>query len=247
MSSQSSIRSRTWATRPGWTERSARVPGVAKRRRRRRLRRHAAGAGAQPRHGRSWAGAADLRRQHRTASTTRRTRCPWSRAAWPDPDRMDEMDMSSGAAAQYGLHLGSTLRVAIFTTAQVGSSNFTGYPQNKPYLIVPFKLVGIIEAPTGRRGRRRRTGQPADGRHPRPDQAARGVLRLLLLLDMLHPRQPRPARRPLSPPSTRSSPSSGLRRDSNLGAVRGESRTGHPARGHRHRGSSVSSRRWPPW
>ena len=37
--------------------------------------------------------------------------------------------------------------MAFFTTAQIGPSNFTGYPQNKPYLIVPFKLVGIIEAP----------------------------------------------------------------------------------------------------
>jgi ABC-type lipoprotein release transport system permease subunit len=65
-----------------------------------------------------------------------------------DPQRLDEMDMSAGAAAQYGLRLGSILRVAIFTTAQVGASNFTGYPQDKPHLIVPLKLVGIIESPT---------------------------------------------------------------------------------------------------
>lgn len=64
-----------------------------------------------------------------------------------DPNRMDEMDMSSGAATQYGLHLGSTLRVAIFTTAQAGSSNFTGYPQNKPYLIVPFSSSASLRHP----------------------------------------------------------------------------------------------------
>ena len=64
------------------------------------------------------------------------------------PDRMDEIVMSSGGAAQYGLHIGSTLPVAFFTTAQVSAPTFTGYPQSKPHLVVPFKLVGIIEAPT---------------------------------------------------------------------------------------------------
>jgi putative ABC transport system permease protein len=61
------------------------------------------------------------------------------------PERIDEIVMSSGAAARYGLHVGSTLPVAFFTTAQVNAPSFTGYPPNKPYLIVPFKLVGIIE------------------------------------------------------------------------------------------------------
>ncbi len=63
-----------------------------------------------------------------------------------DPDRMDEIVMSAGGAAEYGLHLGSTLRVAFFTDAQVQNPNFTGYPQNEPHLIVPFKLVGIVES-----------------------------------------------------------------------------------------------------
>jgi len=62
-----------------------------------------------------------------------------------DPTRMDEIVMSSGAAAQYGLHVGSTLPVAFFTTAQVREPGFSGYPQDKPHLIVPFKLVGIVE------------------------------------------------------------------------------------------------------
>jgi ABC-type lipoprotein release transport system permease subunit len=62
------------------------------------------------------------------------------------PGRMDEIVMSSGAAAQYGLHIGSTLPVAFFTTAQVNAPTFTGYPQSKPHVVVPFKLVGIIEA-----------------------------------------------------------------------------------------------------
>src|SRR5208283_1611258 len=32
-----------------------------------------------------------------------------------------------------------------FTDAQVSAPNFAGYPKDKPYLIVPFKLVGIVE------------------------------------------------------------------------------------------------------
>ena len=62
-----------------------------------------------------------------------------------DPTRTDEIIMSAGAAAQYGLHLGSTLPVAFFTDAQAGQPNFSGYPHDKPHLIVPFKLVGIVE------------------------------------------------------------------------------------------------------
>ncbi len=62
-----------------------------------------------------------------------------------DPTRPDEIVMSAGAAAQYGLHIGSTLPVAFFTDAQAGQPNFSGYPHDKPHLIVPFKLVGIVE------------------------------------------------------------------------------------------------------
>ena len=62
-----------------------------------------------------------------------------------DPARLHDVVMSAGAAAQYGLHIGSTLPVAFFTDAQVSEPNFAGYPKDKPYLIVPFKLVGIVE------------------------------------------------------------------------------------------------------
>ena len=62
-----------------------------------------------------------------------------------DPTRVDEIVMSSGAAAQFGLHVGSTLPIAFFTDAQVSAPDFAGYPKDKPYLIVPFKLVGIVE------------------------------------------------------------------------------------------------------
>ncbi len=53
--------------------------------------------------------------------------------------------MSAGAAAEFGLHVGSTLRVAFFTDAQANSQDFAGYPKDKPRLIVPFMLVGIVE------------------------------------------------------------------------------------------------------
>ena len=62
-----------------------------------------------------------------------------------DPARPDEVVMSAGAAAEYGLHIGSVLRVAFFTDVQVSEPNFSGYPRDKPHLIVPFKLVGIVE------------------------------------------------------------------------------------------------------
>ncbi len=63
-----------------------------------------------------------------------------------DPARADEIVMSPGAVAQFGLHLGSTLPVAFFTDAQASQPNFSGYPQDKPHLLVRFKLVGIVES-----------------------------------------------------------------------------------------------------
>ncbi len=61
-----------------------------------------------------------------------------------DPARADEVLMSAGAAAYEGLHIGSTLRLAFFSTAQVNSSSFVGYPADKPYLPITLKLVGIV-------------------------------------------------------------------------------------------------------
>ena len=62
-----------------------------------------------------------------------------------DPSRRDEVLMSAGAAAEEGLHIGSAERLAFFTTAQVNSPSFAGYPADKPYLIVTLKLVGIVK------------------------------------------------------------------------------------------------------
>ena len=61
-----------------------------------------------------------------------------------DPSRDNEIVMSAGAAAEEGLRIGSGLRVAFYTTAQVNSA-FAGNPPDKPHLVITLRLVGIIE------------------------------------------------------------------------------------------------------
>ncbi len=61
-----------------------------------------------------------------------------------DPSRGNEIVMSAGAAAEEGVRIGSALRVAFFTTAQVNSS-FAGNPAGKPFLVITLRLVGIVE------------------------------------------------------------------------------------------------------
>jgi hypothetical protein len=61
-----------------------------------------------------------------------------------DPSRDNEMVMSAGAAAEERLRIGSGLRVAFYTTAQVNSA-VAGNPPGKPYLVIILRLVGIIE------------------------------------------------------------------------------------------------------
>jgi len=63
-----------------------------------------------------------------------------------DPRREDEFVMSGGGAEKYGLHIGSTLPVGIYTDQQASSPTFAGYPSDKPHLRIDMKLVGIIEA-----------------------------------------------------------------------------------------------------
>jgi hypothetical protein len=62
-----------------------------------------------------------------------------------NPSRSNEMVMSAGAAAETGLRVGSALRLAFFTTAQVNSPSFAGYPADKPHLDIRLKLVGIVK------------------------------------------------------------------------------------------------------
>ena len=99
-----------------------------------------------------------------------------------DPARPDEVVMSAGAAAEFGLHIGSTLRVAFFTDAQTTAPNFAGYPRDKPHLIVPFKLVGIVEwSPQVVQDDDAALGNGIAVMTPAVNKAARDVLRLLLL------------------------------------------------------------------
>ena len=100
-----------------------------------------------------------------------------------NPTRPDEIVMSAGAAAEYGLHVGSTLRVAFFTDrAGELAPSFSRLPEGQapPDRPVQARRHRGVE-PAGRPGRRRRAGQPDRCGHPRADQAARDVLRLLLL------------------------------------------------------------------
>ncbi len=62
-----------------------------------------------------------------------------------DPSRLDEFMLSAGAARSAGLHIGSTLRFAFFSDAQVASPSYAGYPADKPHLLIALRLVGIIE------------------------------------------------------------------------------------------------------
>ena len=62
-----------------------------------------------------------------------------------DPARSDEVVMTAGAAAEEGLRVGSAERLAFFTTAQVNSPSFAGYPADEPYLVIALKLVGIVK------------------------------------------------------------------------------------------------------
>ena len=65
------------------------------------------------------------------------------RGRMADPSRGNEMVMSAGAAEE-GLRIGSGLRVAFYTTAQVNSA-FAGNQPGKPHLVITLRLVGIIE------------------------------------------------------------------------------------------------------
>jgi ABC-type antimicrobial peptide transport system permease subunit len=62
-----------------------------------------------------------------------------------DPSRVNELMLSPGAVRSFGLHVGSILRMAVFTSAQVAASSFEGYPTDRPRAIVDFRLVGVIE------------------------------------------------------------------------------------------------------
>ncbi len=67
------------------------------------------------------------------------------RGRMADPSRSYEVLMTPGAAAEEGLQIGSALRLAFFTTAQVNSSSSAGSPADKPHLVITLKLVGIVK------------------------------------------------------------------------------------------------------
>jgi hypothetical protein len=77
-------------------------------------------------------------------STTGRVTVTSGRLA--NPDRVDEMFMSAGAARQAGMHIGSVLPVGFFTNAQLQlpqCCSANGKGKYAPHLKVNLKLVGI--------------------------------------------------------------------------------------------------------
>jgi len=63
-----------------------------------------------------------------------------------DPNVQDELVMSASGAAEYGLHLGSTLAIGVYSDAQVSSAVATGVLPDRPYVSIRLKLVGIVES-----------------------------------------------------------------------------------------------------
>jgi len=63
-----------------------------------------------------------------------------------DPNVQDELVMSASGAAEYGLHVGSTLAIGVYSDAQVSSAVATGVLPDRPHVSLELKLVGIVES-----------------------------------------------------------------------------------------------------
>jgi len=63
-----------------------------------------------------------------------------------DPNAQDQFVMSASGAAEYGLHVGSTLAIGVYSDAQVSSVVATGVFPNRPHVSIRLKLVGIVES-----------------------------------------------------------------------------------------------------
>ena len=63
-----------------------------------------------------------------------------------DPNVQDELVMSASGAEEYGLHVGSTLAIGVYSDAQVSSAVATGVLPDRPHVSVELKLVGIVES-----------------------------------------------------------------------------------------------------
>jgi hypothetical protein len=54
--------------------------------------------------------------------------------------------MSASGAAEYGIHVGSTLSIGVYSDAQVRSAAATGVFPTRPHVSIGLKLVGIVES-----------------------------------------------------------------------------------------------------
>ena len=154
-----------------------------------------------------------------------------------DPTRSDEIVMSAGPPPSTGCTSGPPCRWPSSPTPRRANRTSAVTRKTSPTSSSLFKLVGIVEwRYPGRPGRRCRARQPDRGHHPRADQAARDVLRLLLVRLV-------PSRRRIGARSGRrlcreqGHPRPGPRgRNDHERPVRREGRARHPPRSHRPRG-----------
>ena len=63
-----------------------------------------------------------------------------------DPNAQNQFVMSASGAAEYGLHVGSTLAIGVYSDAQVSSAVATGVFPDRPHVSISLKLVGIVES-----------------------------------------------------------------------------------------------------
>ncbi len=63
-----------------------------------------------------------------------------------NPNAQDQFVMSASGAAEYGLHVGSTFAIDVYSDAQVRSAIATGVLPDGPHVSIRLKLVGIVES-----------------------------------------------------------------------------------------------------
>jgi hypothetical protein len=63
-----------------------------------------------------------------------------------DPNAQDQFVMSASGAAEYGLHVGSTFELGVYSDAQVKSAVATDVLPDRPHVSIRLKLVGIVES-----------------------------------------------------------------------------------------------------
>ena len=66
-----------------------------------------------------------------------------------DPSRPDEVVMTAAAARLLGVHVGSTMRLGLYTAAQMNNVAEPGIPTVTPYRSIDAHVVGLVVVNTG--------------------------------------------------------------------------------------------------